>query len=142
MSHRLAIPLLGAIGLSTLGGCSKDSAGDLFAGNWVGTATDAAGVAVPMLAAFTYDAEATPSFSGSLQHADYLYNLNGIVTKDGVATITAVAALRYIEMTDATVEEETTMSGSMVVDVCYGLDTTGLDPAACKLPGTFTMEKQ
>lgn len=135
--------LVCSISLLTFGSaCSKGSIGELFDGNWSGTATGADGVPVPMIAAFTYDPEASPTFSGSIDQGGYLFTIVGIVTDKELATITGVFPLgRSLTLSNTSVEEETTMAGDYSVDACYGQTPPNPDPA-CKLPGTFTMEAQ
>jgi hypothetical protein len=132
-----------SLALLTLGtACTKYPLVALFDGNWSGTATDAAGQQLPMIASFAYDEEATPQFTGTVDQGGYVYNVIGAESDKEAGNVTAIYALgRELVMANTVLEEETTMKGDYTVNTCYG-QTAPADPAVCNLTGTFTMEQQ
>jgi hypothetical protein len=132
-----------SLALLTFGtACTKYPLVALFDGNWSGTATDAAGQQLPMIASFAYDEEATPAFTGTIDQGGYVFNVIGAESDKEAGIVTALYPLgRQLVMSNTVVEEETTMTGDYVVDACYGQVPVNPDPA-CKLAGTFTMEQQ
>lgn len=122
--------------------CNGYSYVSLMAGDWAGTATDAAAGLGLMSASFTYDDEEEEyPFDGYAVLADYKYLVyEASSDKDG-ATISMLSELLNREMllTNVVVEDEQ-MSGDYTVNICYGQE--GADPAACNFPGSFDLDLQ
>lgn len=137
--HRLLILSLGFLVLGT--GCSKYSLVELYDGNWAGTATDAAGLAAPMTAAFTFN-EGEEKFSGTLTYEGYIYTVTEAYSNEesGQIKLFFPELAWGLTLDQITMEEETSMKGNFTKALCYA-SPTNLDPL-CNVTGTFTMAKQ
>lgn len=132
---RLALP----VAVLALGAaCTKYPYVALLEGEWVGTATDDAGVAYPMIANFTYDPDIEYAFGGTVDINGWLYNVESVTSDKESAKIDFLNPLgvRDLLAEGVKVEEETKMNGKYTENTCYG------QAAPCNVGGKFTLELQ
>lgn len=133
--YRLFLPL--AV-LAVGSACTKYPYVALLEGEWVGTATDDAGIAYPMIANFTYDPEIERRFGGTVDINGWLYNVESVSSDKEQAQIDFANPLgvRDLLTEGVKVEEETSMAGKYTENTCYG------QAAPCNVTGKFTLELQ